>query len=253
MIPKKIHYVWLSGEPLTPLVEKCIESWKKFCPDYEIIKWDTGNFDVNSNLYCRQAFENKKWAFASDYIRLKVVYEHGGIYLDSDVELLKPLDDFLNKPAFTGFECNQYFTANFFGAEKHSLWLKHILSHYEQAEFININEKFDLTPAPMTVARMTKQIIPELKTNNTEQHYEFLSIYPTDYFSPIDVDTKKMKITKNTHAIHHFAGAWLNRSLLTKTKYRIKRIIKKILGKKRLDKWRERKEKKRAADFQKKY
>jgi mannosyltransferase OCH1-like enzyme len=93
MIPKKIHYVWLSGDPLPELVERCLASWQKFCPNYEIVRWDTSNFNVNENLYCQQAYQNKKWAFSTDYIRLKVLYEHGGIYMDSDCEVVKSFDE----------------------------------------------------------------------------------------------------------------------------------------------------------------
>ena len=95
MIPKIIHYVWVGGKPLTPLAEKCIASWKKYCPDYEIKRWDEKTFDVNQNKYCKQAYECKKWAFASDFVRLYVLYNEGGIYLDSDIEVLKNFDDLL--------------------------------------------------------------------------------------------------------------------------------------------------------------
>ena len=104
MIPKVIHYCWFGKKPLPPLAVNCIDSWKKFCPDYEIIEWNEKNFDINSNTYVREAYENKKWAFVSDYVQLYALYNYGGIYMDTDVQVLKPLDAFLNDQAFSGFE-----------------------------------------------------------------------------------------------------------------------------------------------------
>ena len=104
MIPKIIHYCWFGGKPKPELAEKCIESWKKFCPDYEIVEWNEGNFNINSNLYVKQAYEAKKYAFVTDYVRLYALYTQGGIYMDTDVMVLKPLDEYLNHEAFSGFE-----------------------------------------------------------------------------------------------------------------------------------------------------
>ena len=104
MIPKKIHYCWVGGNSKPPLVKKCIQSWKKYCPDYEIIEWNESNYDISKNIYMKQAYEAKKWAFVTDYMRLDIIYEHGGIYLDTDVELIKNIDDLLSNEAFAGIE-----------------------------------------------------------------------------------------------------------------------------------------------------
>lgn len=103
-IPKKIHYCWFGRNPLTESAKKCIESWKKYCPEYEIIEWNENNFDLTENRYAREAYEQKKWAFVSDYARLKIVYEQGGIYMDVDVELIKPLDELTELDGYMGFE-----------------------------------------------------------------------------------------------------------------------------------------------------
>lgn len=107
MIPKIIHYIWFGGNPLPELAVKCIESWKKYCPDYEIMIWDERNFDVSVCAYTKEAYDAKKWAFVSDYVRLKALYEYGGIYMDTDVELVKSLDGFLHEKAFSGFETKE--------------------------------------------------------------------------------------------------------------------------------------------------
>ena len=127
MIPKVIHYVWVGGKPLNELAEKCIASWKKYCPDYEIKRWDETNFDINQNRFCKEALENKKWAFVADYIRLKVLYDEGGIYMDADVEVINPIDEFLQCPGFSGFECTGYIPTGIMAAEKGNKWIKLML------------------------------------------------------------------------------------------------------------------------------
>ena len=235
MIEKKIHWIWLSGDPLTPLVKKCIASWKKHCPDYEIILWNTKNFDVNGNIFCRQAYESKKWAFASDYIRLYVLYHHGGIYLDSDVEITKNLDSFMSLPSFVCFESDVGISAGLIGAQKRNEWIKKQLAYYDTATFIKQDGKFDYLVNPIILAKVTKKNYTDFKLNNQEQHFEHFSVYPRDYFSPIDIDSKKLKVTNNTHAIHHFVTIWdPNPPFIKKIKY----LIRRLLGNKILTKYR---------------
>jgi len=237
-IPKILHYVWVGGNPLTPLAEKCIESWKKFCPDYEIIRWDESNFDIESNLYCKQAYDNKKWAFASDYMRLWVLHEHGGIYMDTDVEVTKPLDKFLSLPAFSGFEKKEYIPTGIIAAAKGNLWTKKMLSYYDNDKsFIKPNGSLDLTTNVVTITNMTKEMYPELRLDGTEQHLEHVSFYPADFFCPIDLKTKILTETKNTHTIHHFSGSWLHRGVMYKTL----RCFKKMFGQHREESYKKRK------------
>ena len=133
MIPKKIHYCWFGRGELSAKAQKCIKSWKKYCPDYEIIEWNEGNFDVNQNAYTKKVYNEMKFAFLSDYARLKIVYEQGGIYLDLDVEIIKPFDDLLDNKAFFGFENNDYVASGLgFGGEKGSTAVKSMLDEYDQ-------------------------------------------------------------------------------------------------------------------------
>ena len=133
MIPKIIHYCWFGRNPLPKTAEKCIRSWKKYCPDYEIIRWDESNFDVNCNEYCREMYEQEKWAFLTDYVRLRVVYENGGIYLDTDVEVIKPLDDLLHNSAYMGLETtDKVATGLGFGAERNHWFIGENMKYYEK-------------------------------------------------------------------------------------------------------------------------
>ena len=151
MIEKKIHYIWFGSNPLPPLAKKCIESWKKFCPDYEIVEWNETNFDVNQNIYTKEAYENKKWAFVSDYVRLYALYHHGGIYMDTDVEVLKNLDDYLNHDAFSGFESSNAIPTGIIGAKKGNYHIKQLLNEYNDRHFILPNGEMDLTTNVTTI------------------------------------------------------------------------------------------------------
>ena len=125
MIPKTIHYCWFGGNPLPKLAKKCIKSWKKYCPDFEIIEWNEANFDISSApLYVRQAYEAKKWAFVTDYVRLYALTSYGGIYMDTDVEVIKPLDFFLNHDAFSGFESEKSIPTGIMASKKGNIWVK---------------------------------------------------------------------------------------------------------------------------------
>lgn len=208
MIPKKIHYVWLGRGEKPELANKCIESWKKYLPDYEIIEWNEDNFDINSNTYLKEAYENKKYAFASDYIRLAVLHEYGGIYMDTDVEVLKSFDDFLNLNAFTCFESNGYITTGVIGTKKKNKWVKDMLSLYTNLNFIKEDGKFDLTTNVARMSALTKERYG-LKSENVYQNLDdMVIVYPNDFFSPKDWNTGKINITENTYAIHHFSASW---------------------------------------------
>ena len=154
MIPKKIHYCWFGRGEKPKLTEKCIESWKKYCPNYELIEWNEDNFDINSNQYVREAYENRKFAFVTDYVRLYVLNKFGGIYMDTDVEVIKPLDDFLKCKAFSSFENNNYIPTGIIAAEKGNKWIKTLLEDYDNLHFIKNNE-LDLTPNTVRITNTT--------------------------------------------------------------------------------------------------
>lgn len=207
MIPKIIHYCWFGGNPLPELAVRCIESWKKYCPDYEIVEWNEHNFDVNCNTYCREAYEAKKWAFVSDVARLYALVTVGGIYMDTDVEVLKPLDDFLSCAAFSGFEEEDRISTGIMAAEKGHPLFTEFLNDYATARFNTEDGGMDMTT---NVTRISNTCLKYgLQLNNTMQTVNGFTLYPKDYFCPKDFRTKVLTVTENSHTIHHFDGSWL--------------------------------------------
>ena len=209
MIEKKIHYIWVGGNPLNELAKKCIESWCKYCPDYEIIEWNESNLDISQNLHCKQAYDSKKYGFVVDFASLFLLYKYGGIYMDVDMELLKPLDNFLNLPAFIGFEDKELMGVGLIGAEKENKWIKQCLDMYENVSFIKPSGQLDFTTRPTYMTQVTKNMYPNFQQNNSEQHFEHFTIYPTEYFCPLPYKSNKIKLTENSHSIHHWAASWV--------------------------------------------
>ena len=183
-IPKVIHYCWFGGTEMPAAYKKYMESWKRYCPDYEIKLWNEQNFDFSGNLYARQAYEQKKWAFVSDYARLKIIYEFGGIYLDTDVEILRPLDDLLELKGFLGFQDNKEIATGLgFGAEKGNPVIKAMLADYADAAFILPDGTYDTTPCP---ERNTEALIPlGFRADGCMQTVDGVTLFPADYFCPI--------------------------------------------------------------------
>lgn len=228
MIPKIIHYCWFGGNPLPEDVKKYIATWRKYCPDYEIKQWDESNFDVSENSYCREAYEARKWAFVSDYARLKILYEEGGVYMDTDVEACRPLDELLNYEAFSGFESGNRIQTGTFGAAKGSGWIGFLLSYYEGRHFRKADGTLDETTNVMTISRMTKEKY-DVSLNNTMQIFgENNALFPFDWLCAKDQMDGKIKRTKNTYTIHHFAGSWLSPS--KRLRHRVKLVLVKVLG-----------------------
>lgn len=207
MIPKVIHYCWFGGNPLPELAIKCIESWKKYCPDYEIIEWNEQNFDITCCDYVKEAYEAKKWAFVSDVARLFALVNYGGIYMDTDVEVLKSLDDILAYKAVSGFEAIDRIPTGLMACEKGHILFTEFLNEYNDIHFFQDNGKPDTTT---NVTRITNICLNYgLVLNNQLQTINGFTLFPADYFCPKDAVTKKLNITKNTYTIHHFDGSWL--------------------------------------------
>lgn len=208
MIPKKIHYCWFGGNPLPVLAQKCITSWKKHCPDYEIIEWNESNFDINCCYYVREAYDAKKWAFVSDVARLYALVKCGGIYMDTDVEVIKPLDDLLDYDAFSGFETKTQIPTGIMScSESHPLFAE-LLHDYDNMHFIRPDGSYDLTT---NVTRITKTCLKYgLRLDDTFQTVNDFTLFPHDYFCPKSIDTGIVTITDNTYTIHHFNGSWLS-------------------------------------------
>ena len=221
-IPKVIHYCWFGKGKMPKLAKKCIKSWKKYCPDYEFVLHTEDNFDMTQNRYMREAYEAGKWAFVSDYARLKIIYDNGGIYLDTDVELIKPVDDLVKLGGFMGFdEKGIVATGLGFGAEKGNKIVSEFLKDYDNIPFVLPDGSYDLTPCPDRNTEALKRLGMDIK--NTSQTFMDITFLPDEYLCPMNYYTGKKTITENTYSIHHYSGSWT--SVVTKRTTKIKRII----------------------------
>lgn len=211
MIPKVIHYCWFGRNPLPELAKRCIASWKKYLPEYEIKEWNEDNFDLDLYPYVREAYDNRKFAFVTDVVRLYALYNEGGIYMDTDVEVLKPLEPFLHHTAFSGFEDEKNIPTGIMASEKGGKWAKDNLEYYNGRHFVKENGELDLTT---NVTTITNYMLPfGLKQNNMYQDFpDLITFYPKEYFCPKSQVDGKIRITSNTYTIHHFAGSWMKRS-----------------------------------------
>jgi len=231
MIPKTIHYCWFGRNPLPASAQKCIASWRKYLPDYEILEWNEDNFDVNSIPYTSQAYAAKKYAFVSDYARFKILYEHGGLYFDTDVEVIRPMDDIIERGPFMGFEIDPK-PLSTAGAVAPGLGLgvnpglglyAELLEKYKNLQFINPNGGYNQT----TIVTYTTELLVQkgLKPMNGIQNVAGVTIYPKDFFNPFEDNTGRLKITVNTRSIHWYSKTWLNisplRTKLSRTFHRL--------------------------------
>lgn len=235
MIPKKIHLCWLSGDPYPPKIAKCLKSWEKYLSDYEIILWDTKRFDLNSSIWVKQAFENKKYAFAADYIRFYALYHMGGIYLDSDVEVLRDFDNLLDLPYFIGAEKAQTPEAAIIGAEKGCDWIKQCLDYYQNRAFLKADGSLDIRKLPEIMVEQIRTIKPvrvlsleeSLNIRKMDMQKEVLEFNDV-FFSPKVFDSREVEITPYTYAIHHYQNSWF--SPKAKAYYRTRAFLVKVLG-----------------------
>ena len=210
MIPKKIHYCWFGGNSLPKSAQKCIKSWKKYCPDYEIIEWNEKNFDVSSApLYVRQAYEAKKWAFVSDYARLYALINFGGIYMDTDVEVVSSFDNLLQNKAFAGFEDNSYIATAVMGCEKDFPLFVEFIKYYDDAKFINEDGSYKTIT---NVEVLTNICLNHgLVQENKYQVIDGFALYTNDYFSPKSFIDGVIRKSVNSVAIHHFDATWFTK------------------------------------------
>ena len=206
MIPRTIHYCWFGGNNLTILARRCLDSWKTHCPDYEIIQWNESNFDLSYCPYVYEAAEAGKWAFVTDVVRLHVLYHYGGIYLDSDVEVLKPLDDILHYEVVSGFQDkNSIPTGTMASIREHHL-IKELLDEYDGIHFKKEDGSFNMIT---NCKRITDTCLKKgLVLNNKFQVVDGLTLFPSDFFCAKDLVTGHINKTTNTYTVHHFAGSW---------------------------------------------
>jgi hypothetical protein len=227
MIPKVIHYCWFGGNPLPELAQKCIASWKRYFPGYEIKEWNESNYDIHKIAYIDEAYNAKKYAFVSDYARFDILYQDGGIYFDTDVEVIKPFDDIVKNGGFMGFEYAGQVAAGLgIGCNAGLGIINQILELYSTLHFFNSDGTYNLH----TVVEYVSEILKKngLKPENNIQVLDGVIIYPTDYFAPKSNITGELKVTKNTRSIHHYDASWV--SPKERAYYKRKRALSRLFG-----------------------
>ncbi len=228
-IPKVIHYCWFGKGKMPPLAEKCIKSWKKYCPDYKIVCWNEENFDISQNRYAAQAYAAGKWAFVSDYVRLKVLYDAGGIYLDTDVELLRPLDELIAQNGYMGFDDQDLISTGLgFACAAGNALVGRLLADYDDLSFVLPDGTYDMLPCPDRNTKTIKRLGMDL--TKKDQVFMGIRMLPEEYLCPVKYYTGKKKITKNTYSIHHFCASWTSKTAKRTL------VVKRIVGVKLYDK-----------------
>ena len=224
MIPKVIHYCWFGRGEKPKLAKKCIASWKKYCPDYEIIEWNEDNFDINQNEYTKMCYSEKKFAFLSDYARLLVIYNSGGVYFDLDVELFKPIDSLLINEAYFGFEMDEYVNTGLgFGAEKGNSNVKLMLDEYDKL----LDGKNGTIGCPILNTNALLNV--GLQLNGKKQIVNGAIILPQEYFNPYDDVTGRLFKTNNTYSVHWFAKSWMKKRKIFRSK--LSKLLHRLMGK----------------------
>lgn len=238
MIPKKIHYCWFGHNPLPELAIKCINSWKKFFPDYEIIEWNESNFNVNIIPYTAEAYRLKKYAFVSDYARFWILYNYGGLYFDTDVEVIKGMEDIIDKGAFMGCELAPINNGPLvpiiapglgMGAQANHPLYKQVIDYYQNNHFMSLKGRMTGTVVQIVSSILLKN---ELNVNLFEiTKIKDIYIYPNDFFCPMVALTKEIHITDNTRSIHHYTATWKNpnRNRLKNIRQRLYNIFIRII------------------------
>ena len=209
MIPKTIHYCWFGRKPLPELALRCIDSWKKYLPEYNIKEWNEDNYDINKNQYIKEAYQAQKYAFVSDYARFDILFQHGGIYFDTDVEVIKKLEPIIDKGTFAGCETAGLLNTGLgFGTEPHLKIIQEILNSYSNDCFIKKDGSFN---TKTVVERVSKIFYKHgFLHKDIKQNVAGFTIYPTEYFCPKSFQSGKLTITENTYTIHHFDSSWCN-------------------------------------------
>lgn len=239
MIPKIIHYCWFGGNPLPPLAQECIASWRKFLPEYEIREWNEENFDVNLCPYTAEAYRQRKFAFVSDYARFWILHRYGGLYFDTDVEVIRPIGDIVERGNFMGFETDpdgenspEKYAPRYaygvalglgFGMEAGHPFLQEMLDRYHAMEFAGA----EMSPWLKTIVAYTTEALVERGLRNVPgiQQAGDITVYPAEYFAPINVMTGRLRITPNTRTIHRYMGSWDGKKQGQSLKQRLRGLL----------------------------
>lgn len=226
-IPKIIHYCWFGNKEKPPLVQKCIQSWRDCLKDYEIIEWNESNTSLESNQYVKEAYKQEQYAFVSDYVRMQALYNMGGIYLDTDVEVFKSFNNLLINQSFFGFEEKSFVATSTFGAMKEHPIIKNMLDYYDGQSFIQKDGSYNQLTNVAVMTKMFEKI--GMKRTGEQQYIEEMAvIYPQSYFSPYDYINCRLLQTEETYAVHHFYKSWL--SPRQKAKGMAKQAVVKLIG-----------------------
>jgi len=243
-IPRIIHYCWFGGKEMPELAKNCIESWKKYLPEYELRLWNEDTFDLDLYPYAREAYDNRKFAFVTDVVRLWALEKFGGVYMDTDVEILRPLDaplqiadrrltSLMELPAFTGYEASMANApvTGLMASAAHGVWVTEQLKYYDGLHFVKEDGTLDLTPNTVPIAQIMQE--GGFIIDGTYRVYkDDMHVFPVDYFCPL-TSTRVLKCTKNTYCIHHFAGSWKE---LTRAQIIKGWVVEHIIGRKLTDK-----------------
>lgn len=227
MIPKVIHYCWFGNGEKPKSVIKCMESWKAHCPDYKIVEWNESNFDVNMCEFTQKAYSQRKFAFVSDVARLVAIQKQGGIYVDTDVEIIKNMDCLLDNKGFIGFENNNYVNSGqIIAGEENNQMIAQMIEHYKNIKLKENEPPYSFISCPI----INTQILLDngLQKTGKKQVIEDMTVYPVDYFNPLNSATNKLSKTDNTYSIHWYSQSWMPASLRLKSK--LTKIAHRILG-----------------------
>lgn len=206
MIPKIIHYCWFGRKPIPNTVKCYIDSWRNYLPDFQIVEWSEDNFDVNASLFSQQAYNLKKFAFVSDFARIWILHRFGGLYLDTDVEILKPFDEFMLNDFFMGYESETQLGTSVIGSVANHPLLGEILKYYENVNFIDCDSHLNATPNTVIISNLFRNLGYDM--NNKLFKSNGIAFYPMEYFSPLILSTNRLNLTVNTYSIHHYTGTW---------------------------------------------
>lgn len=232
-IPKKIHYCWFGGKEKPKIVKKCINSWKHYLKGYEIVEWNEKNFNIEGFDFTKKAYENKKWAFVSDYCRLWALYNYGGIYLDTDMEVLKSLDDLLKNNSFGGLEDN-LIAFGIWGCKKEDKFIGEVLNYYNDLNYDDYKDRLPELAIPIHITEIAKEKGYKESYNDVSYFLNQVAIYPKEYFYPKRHSWQEPIITDNTYTIHHYEGTWRkpHQILRSKFKERLLNFIRKFKSEK---------------------